>query len=251
MDKDRYYVNAELNDDEAYRDAINFARKFCNENGDIAKVILLARTKHNVDWLERIYGHDSLKKLFQGTRIKDCDAIFKIETLATFKKADIKNSLVITLALDTAELTQVDDHYDVRAIVAVPWQIPLLEKWIKSWGATDIRGQKPKETFASPPCVVKAALDELTKNINRSSGLTHPNDNHRAKTYVRALFKAGYELDVNQIHAYLVNELSWDSRHAESLEELIETLKAGKHFQGGDTTGLAKYINTWKESCGE
>lgn len=75
-----------------------------------------------------------------------------------------------------------------------------------------------------------------------STGIKYPSDNERAKTYIRALHKYEPELDGIIVEAYLVNSLNWETRHAQDVKKLIDTLNSGKTFQGGKENRTAKVL---------
>lgn len=77
-------------------------------------------------------------------------------------------------------------------------------------------------------------MQQLTASINMSTGISHPMDNDRAKTFIKALHKYEPELNADIIGSYLVRELNWETRHAKDIEKLIETLNSGSFFKGGE-----------------
>ena len=80
-----------------------------------------------------------------------------------------------------------------------------------------------------------------------STGIHHPMDNERAKTYIRSLHKYESELNPDSVRSYLVKDLHWDTQDAEDIVKLIETLNDGKYFQGGEKKGLQVYYKRWKK----
>lgn len=92
-------------------------------------------------------------------------------------------------------------------------------------------------------------MKQLTDSINMSTGISHPMDNDRAKTFIKALHKYEPELNADIIGSYLVRELNWETRFAKDIEKLIETLNSGSFFKGGEKTGLQNYYKKWKNEC--
>ena len=72
-------------------------------------------------------------------------------------------------------------------------------------------------------------------------------DEKRAKTYILSLHKYESSLNADIVGSYLVRELNWDTEDAKDVEKLINTLNNGKHFQGGQRTGLQHYYKQWKD----
>ncbi len=248
----KFYVNAEANDDDAYVRAMDFASELSNKDSDIDRIILLVNTKQNTGWFQRIFDDQMVKKLFNGIRFNDSPALFKIETLKTYTnfKYGSSKDIVITCGLDSKDILIIDDFYSAKYVIAMPWLISLTEKWIKTWNAIEISGNQNEDLdFSEPSCIVKQALNSLSRTINMSTGINHPSDNNRAKTYILALHKYEDDLDADIVGSYLVRQLNWDTKHAKDVEKLISTLNSGKYFQGGERKGLQNYYKKWKTEC--
>ena len=246
----KFYVDTEGNDDNAYRLAIQFACKLAQKDSSIKRIVLYIATKQNTGWFGRLFGNDFVKRAFDGVKFPDCSAIFKFETKITYKSFEYGNSsdIIICCGIDSDDILTIDDYSSVKYIIAVPWLKKLTEKWIKTWNAIEISGKKETEHFPELSPIVKIAMTPLSQTINMSTGISHPLDNSRAKTYVRALYKYESELNANAVGAYLIRELHWETKHAKDIENLIITLNNGKYFQGGEKTGLQKYYKQWKNA---
>lgn len=253
MTKQRFYIDTEGNDDAAYKEAMKYACKLADENSDITHVVLLIGTKNNTGWFERLYGAATVKQLFTGVRFDGCKPLFRFETLKTYKQkySSSPSEIVITCGLDEKDISPIDDSYSVNSIIVVPWLRQRIEKWVKTWKPTELRGKPLTPTYPEPSCIVKKAMEDLTGSINITTGITHSMDNDRAKTYILALHKYEPSLDANIVGAYLVSELGWDVQYASEIENLINTLNTGKYFQGGERTGLHNYYKRWKEECNQ
>lgn len=55
------------------------------------------------------------------------------------------------------------------------------------------------------------------------------------------------EVTSSQIENILITELNWKSGNAARVGELLDRLKKGHTFQGGDKKGLVKIYKGWKE----
>lgn len=247
---EHFYIDTELNDDNAYKEAMQYACRLAENNAAIKRVVLLAATKNSVDWIERAFDSKTVKQLFDGMTFKNCKPIFKLETIKTYKGNTAPQDVVITIALDDKDILPLDDLYSTIAVIVVPWQKKYIQKYIDTWNPIDIRtGASSEEPIKEPSCIVKVALEELTNSINMGTGISNPLDNRRAKTMVLTLHKYEQELDGSLISSYLIRELGWDSRPASEIEKLITILNSGKSFQGGIRTGLQHAYKNWKEMC--
>ncbi|HUX56305.1 MAG TPA: hypothetical protein VMV77_04985 [Bacteroidales bacterium] len=245
--KSKFYVDAETNDDKAYQLAMSFACELSKKDNQIERIVLFISTIETTGWFNRIFGPDTVKQLFKGHKFTNCPVPFKFETKLTYKEFGNASDIVITCGIDSEDLFKIDDYYSVKYIIAVPWLRELTEKWIRTWDADEISGKTKSEKMPEPSPIIKIALQHLTRTINLSTGITHPSDNERAKTFIRALHKYEPELNPDIVGAYLIKELSWHTKHAKEIEKLIETLNNGLFFKGGAKTGLKEYYKQWEQ----
>ena len=248
----KYYINAEANDDNAYQLAMKFACDLSKKDTEVKRIVLYIHSKQNTGWFDRLYGNETVKNLFNGLKFNNCPVPFKLETKLTYKKSQYSNAsdIVISCGIDSENVLEIDDYRSVKYIIAVPWLKKLTEKWIKTWNAVEITGKgKNNESFPEPSCIVKRAMESLSATINMSTGISHPMDNNRAKTYILVLHKYEPNIDSDIIGSYLVRELNWSTSHAKDIENLIDTLNKGKYFQGGERKGLQNHYKRWKEEC--
>lgn len=249
MMKQRFFIDTEGNDDKAYQEAMVHSCKLASAYPELKQVILLIPSKNNTGWFERLYGDEVVKKLHKGTTFKDCPLLFKFESIKTTKGYFQEPTIVITCGLDTDILEKIDDSF-ARVIIAIPWLKDNITKWVQRWNPTELRG---KTNTTAPPenpsCIVIKALQALTKEINMSTGIIHPNDEFLAKTYIRALHKYEHGLDSDAIMNFLVTNLNWETRFANDIKNLIDILNSGKSFKGDSLNDLDYYYNKWKEEC--
>ena len=250
MEKERYYTENEgpiaKNEMIALQKAVELSRQI----DEIQEITILIRTKSNTGYISRTIGSQYLKGLFKGTlNAYPNGPKLKIETIRTFDKIygwQKKNSILLSFGLDSKELFKYDDDPSIKAMVAHQWMKTGVTEWAKAWGAIEMTSNNRAEFTELPDAIVQEALDELSKVINPSTGITHHMDNATCKTYLRALNKYGYELDPIKIKSYLIAGLGWENDHAEDVIKLIEKLNSGSYFQGGEKTGLQHHIKRWK-----
>ena len=252
----KFYIDTQGNDDKAYQSAMRYAcDELSKKDAEIKKIVLYIHTKKNTGWFDRLYGSDVVKKLFNGSLLKgfSCTVPFKFETKLTYKKYQYQYSsgtdVVICCGINADDILKIDDYHSVKYIIAIPWLKTSVEKWIRTWNAKKISGKENDEKYPEPSPIVQLAMRELTTEINMTTGIVHPHDNHMAKTFIKSLHKYEPELNADSVRAFLVRELHWDTRHAKDVEKLIETLNDGRYFKGGQKTGLQNYYKRWKKEC--
>lgn len=240
MDKLRYYIDTHGNDDSAYEEALALACKLSNQDNQINRVVILIHVKYQTGYFEKILSTETIKKLENGYRFSNCNALFKFETLKTFKDINTHSQVIIACGFDSNEIFPYDDSHSVKVIIAIPWLKDGLKNWVQTWNPNELRGGQ-SVTIVIPSAIVVTALKELDSIV---SGTSHPNDEETTKKYVRALFK--YEtLDSDIIRGYLVRDLKWHAKDADQIKAWIDKLKAGKSFKGGANTGLHVYYKKW------
>lgn len=243
----KYFVDTYGNADRKARlRAILYADTIAKKDEFVQRIVLYIATKANTGWFDKIFDQREIKKLFSGTRIHNIKVPIKIETINTYKKCYGSNDIVIAFGTSSEELYKLEDNTCANYIICIPWVKEHSEEWITSRNAINI-DTGTANIFSQPSQIVIVALEELSNSINMSTGIKYPSDNERAKTYIRTLHKYEPELDGIIVEAYLVNSLNWETRHAQDVKKLIDTLNSGKTFQGGKKTGLQKYYEWWKK----
>lgn len=246
MEKIRYYNNNTGPIKEAEVLAFKKALQLCKEMENISEVVLLVHTKNNTGYLERIFGTRNLNLYFKGIRLDPTYPVFKIETVRTFSDSWKRSIILVCFGLRSDELSKYEDFESVKAIIAHQWKDPDVQNWAKSWGAINLDSEEKIKKMPFPNEVAQEAFNDLSNSINMSTGITHPMDEEKCKTYLRALYKYNYRLDPAEIFAYLTTELNWESNHANDVIKLINKLNSGGYFTGGAKTGLQNYIKDWR-----
>lgn len=250
MEKLRFYTDnigpVAENESASLKKVIDLSR----ELKEINQIIILIHTKNNTGYIDRTIGAKYLKGLFQGSvSVFKGGPTMKLETLNTFGKSygyQQKNVILLAFGLGSKELFKYDDNQYIKAIVAHQWSEGGVREWANAWGATELISGKEQQDKELPDKIVREAFIELSGSINLSTGITHPMDNERCKTYLRALQKYNYELNPVEINTLLLSELGWTSRYAEDVIKLVNTLNEGRFFKGGEKTGLQNHIKRWK-----
>lgn len=227
MSKQRFFIKTSGNDDNAYKEAIEYACALAENDPQIKKIVLLIATKENTGCFEGIFNKEEIKKLRNEAPLKLCRVNTILRTKQTYNC--FADDIVITCGLDSDSVFEIDYHREdlcVKAIIAIPWLANGLDKWVKTWGPIELRTQQPAAVYSAPSNISKIALEKLTKSINMSTGIVHHADEHLAKEYMHTLYKNGQSLDANIIGAYLMRELGWEAYRAKDIENLINNLNS-------------------------
>lgn len=250
--KNRYYVEIEHDgyDEKAYLQVFKFSLQLSKIDRDIKRIVCYIHTKRNIGYFNQIFDDGTIKKLLAGNvLVNPFQLPLTIQTKSTYSLNKYHNSnhdLVLAFGMDKEDLEVLDDYAGIEYIVAIPWLRDKTAPWIERWEAKEITGKENNKKVSHLSGIVKIAFTELSAVINKSTGITHPMDNGRAKTYIRALHKYEPELNADAVVSFLVTELGWTSAHANDVGNLISKLNEGRYFQGGDKTGLQNHYKRWK-----
>lgn len=213
---------------------------------DVNVITFYVHTFDSTDWIERMLGEGATQLLRDGH--EQDGIVFNLETHRTFDDHG-DDCILVALGQNSDTLFELECVHKIQAIVALPWVQDECYEWASSLDAYDLASEETQGSF-DLSCVVEKALEQLTQAINITSGITNPHDERRAKTYIRALNKYDYELNVSAIKAYLV-ENNWTKNGMNTMADLISTVNEGGYFQGGERTGLHHHRNRWQEECDE
>lgn len=251
--KNRYYVEIEQDgyDEKAYLRVFKFALLLTQKDRDVKRIVCYIHTKGNIGYFASLFDDSLIKMLLTGhVMVEPFPVPLTIQTKSSYSKNKYfsgNHDLVLAFGMDKEDLEVLDDYYGIEYIVAIPWLKDKTAPWIERWNVREITGKQYDKNVSEVSDIVKVAMTELSSVINMSTGISHPSDNNRAKTYIRALYKYEPELDAEAVVSYLVTGLGWTSSHANDVGKLITTLNEGRYFRGGEKTGLQDYYKRWKE----
>ena len=255
--KNRYYVDIEHDgyNEQAYLQAFKFALLLSKEDSDVKRIVCYVHTKVNTGYFNHLFDGNAIKKLLAGdVHVNPFPVPLTIQTKSTYshyKYYSSNHDLVLAFGMDKDDLEVLDDYKGIEYIVAITWLKDKTALWVERWNTREITGKKSAQNASDVSDIVKVAMTELSSIINRSTGISHPSDNNRAKTYIRALYKYEPELDAEAVVSYLVTKLGWTSAHANDIGKLITILNEGRYFQGGDKTGLQNHYKRWKDKSND
>jgi hypothetical protein len=119
--------------------------------------------------------------------------------------------------------------------------------WRRARQAIDLTGRAP--TLEHPSLnddVVAEALRSLTIRVNVSTGIGHPSDRAAAIHAFRILKHGGHTWEPANIKAWAMAN-GWSARHADSLAEIAEGVKAGKAYRAGANSWRDDILAQWRQ----
>ena len=251
--KNRYYVEIEYDgyNEKAYLQAFNFALQLSKKDREVKRIVCYVHTKGSTGYFASILDANTIKELLKGDiQVNPFPVPLTIQTKSTYFKNRYcfsNHDLILAFGMDKEELEVLDDYDGIEYVVAIPWLKDEISPWIERWNVKEITGKQNGKKISGISNIVKIAMSELSAVINKRTGISHPSDNNRAKTYIRTLHKYEPELNADDVVFFLITELGWTSAHANDVGKLITTLNEGRYFRGGEKIGLQNHYKRWKE----
>lgn len=251
--KTKYYADAYGPDTKALTACILKAFELADSDDEVERVVLYSYTKNNFMQVDKIFGADNVNQMFSHPmKFNKCTKPIKCATEITYKKeCEYRNTpkdVVICCHMDSKAVFKVDDYKTAKYIIALSWNMEGLNEWKTRWHAQNVLGSiadnEPKHEI-NP--ILAIALREMNNRMFNTKSLAHPNDEETCKTYVRTIHKYLPEVTPSDIEDYLVTELGWDNQDSSEVGKLLQRLKDGRTFRGGQKTYLKEYYNHWKQ----
>lgn len=253
--QNKFFIETEGPEKDKLATAIKYAIYLAKKDNHIQHIVLYSYTKQNFMQVDAIFGHDIVTEMFKKPIVfEGIETPFKCETRITYEKN--KNShnstdIVIACHTDADILYKLDDYRNVKYIISVPWIMENTQPWINRWNASEILPNgniKPSAVSneRTSVSILDIALEEMDINMFRTKSLSHKSDEETCKTYIRTINKYLPYVTPDELANKLVTTLLWSSKNAEEASELLNRLKSGKTFKGGQKTGLQEYFKRWK-----
>ena len=157
-----------------------------------------------------------------------------------------KESVFICCHVDSQEAFKVDDYRTAKFIIALSWLPDGLNEWKARWNAQNVLDDTEVIEEAPKNNLLLTALKDMDVQMLGTKCLSHKNDEESCKTYIRAIHKYLPEVQPQEVKNYLVTEFGWENKNASKVGTLLQCLKEGGTFRGGQTTYLKEYYNRWK-----
>lgn len=129
-------------------------------------------------------------------------------------------------------LDTIDGLHGEADVLYIPWIEGEYENWAATWNATAIGDGASTSPAAEPTSgVVLIALQQLTAQVNVSTGIVHPSDRQAAIRTLETLHHKQSKATPEQIRRQLIR-LEWDPKDAQTVMELAEFIASGRRPKG-------------------
>ena len=249
--KNKFYADAYGADLNALEACVKKAFEIADADDEIARVVLYSYTKNNFMQVSRVFGDDYVDEMFtRPLRFRECSKPIRCMTAITYKKEceyrDSPKDIVVCCHMDSRDVFKVDDYRTAKYIIALSWTLDGLDAWKKRWNAQNVLDEESEGLVTPHNSILMTALREMDIRMFKTKNLGHPNDAETCKTYIRAIHKYLPEVMPAELENCLVTELGWENRNATEVGGLLQRLKEGRTFRGGQKTYLKEYFTRWK-----
>lgn len=250
--KTKYYVDAYGPDENALVACVRKAIEIAQLDDEIQRIVIYSYTKKNFMQVNKLFGVELVNKMF--SKPVDLDGIrvpIVCATEITYKREceyrDSPKDVVICCHMDSKAVFKVDDYNTAKYIIALSWTLDGLNEWKMRWKAQNLLSEETNNVNLESDAIslMKTALNEMDVRMFETKTLGHPDDVETCKTYIRTIHKYLPEITPMQIQNCLVTELGWKNKDAAEVGGLLQKLKEGKRFIGGQKNRLKEYYNRW------
>lgn len=250
--KNKYYADAYGPDLNALIVCVKKAFEIAEADDEVARIVFYSYTKNNFMQVSRVFGDDNVDRMFtRPLRFSECSKPIRCATVITYKKEceyrDSPKDVVVCCHMDSKDVFKVDDFRTAKYIIALSWTTDGLSAWKSRWNAENVMGKSEEVDEAPSNDILLTALKEMDVRMYETKSLTHPNDEETCKTYIRAIHKYLPNVNPAEVENTLVTGLGWEHKNASEVGKLLQRLKDGRTFRGGQKTYLKEYYNSWKE----
>lgn len=253
--KNKYYADANGVDINALLACVKKAFEIAEADDEVARVVFYSFTKNNFMQVSRVFGGDYVNIMFtRPLRSSECSKPIRCMTTITYKKEceyrDSPKDVVVCCHMDSKDVFKVDDYRTAKYIIALSWTTDGLSAWKKRWNAQNVLEEETEGTFTPPKNrLLMTALQEMDSQMFQTKNLGNPDDEETCKTYIRTIHKYMPEIMPSEVVDCLVTELGWENRNASEVGSLLQRLKDGRTFRGGQKTYLKVSFTRWKAKC--
>lgn len=249
----KYYADAYGPDIKALVAYVRKAFELADSDDKVECVVFYSYTKNNFMQVGKIFGEDNVNQMFsRPMKFKECTKPIKCATEITYKREcqykNMPKDVVVCCHMDSEAVFKVDDYMTAKYIIALSWNMEGLNEWKMRWHAQNVSGSfTDNESKHEIDPILPISLREMDNRMFNSKSLAHPDDEESCKTYVRTIHKYLQGVTPSDIENYLVTELGWNNRESSEVGKLLQRLKDGRTFRGGQKTYLKEYYNHWKQ----
>jgi hypothetical protein len=223
----RAFFNTDATRDEEFTRAMAWLHERAEETGDACVIVIVCAGKANIENLTGVLGAANVKRLVSGQSLMMGTRAVVLRLLSRGVSRDIRANAVLALWLNDKDLAVVDDERP-SSICLMPWVLDHSRRWIESWSPIDLISGQPLQgvgTIDDP--VVLGALKSLTNSVNLAHSILGTTDRDEVVETIKALRKAGHNLDPACIRAWAVTN-GWGAEIADVLREIVQKINDGK-----------------------
>ena len=130
----KYYINKEgITDKSIWKEAFAYALSLLKNDKSIERIVFYFSKKEKIEvWFDKKEDKEFIDSLWQGMQnTKNKNVIFCARTAQTYTKDNCYNDIIISMGCISSILKDIDKYKTAKYVIAVPWQLCLIDEWIK------------------------------------------------------------------------------------------------------------------------
>ena len=194
-----FYIKTEQYSKGNFEEALKFAINLFKEDSTIGRIVILVYTKNQYQLIQPPFTEKTIK---QGA-LSSNGVVFKFDTLKTYTPGyGNKRDIVVIAGVSPLDIQRIEDEYNVKYFVYVPWNMEECISWLRAHTATEIISKEVLEPQSSIDPTVQKAIDWLKSTSYPNQGFHHALDEDRLKSVSNALHEMNIPIEAESIIKY-------------------------------------------------
>ena len=134
----KFYINSEgINDKTVWKRAFVFALSLLKKDKCLERIVFYFSKKDKIEvWFDKEKDNKLISDLWAGRKYMEYgDVVFCAKSSLMYHKDNCCNDIVISFGCMSCVLKELDKHGSAKYIIAVPWQLSLIDEWVKEYNA--------------------------------------------------------------------------------------------------------------------
>jgi hypothetical protein len=222
-------------------------------NNDVNKrsALLAVPLKANLqDAISSVMRETNVKRLGKGEKVTISNSNVQISLLTERKTIYSWDGPILVIYPTKRLLDKIDGLTEVTDVLVIPWTLEEVQFWVDTWSAIEL-GANPQAKTAKPFSnpIVEAALENLTRRVNLSTGITHPRDRSLTIELFKILRDNEISYNPDEVRAWLVLH-GWNPEDADNVKQVAIDVLARKRLRSdGQSRWRKDILEIWKEGA--
>jgi len=245
----RYIIPQKYGENGPIIEALKLIISLHRKSNQSKEITLLIPTKSQLNGtiIEASLGSARCKDLSSGHNVKVTENLsLKCETTRTIKSYS-QTDIILCVFPSEKMLDLVDSVVGLEIAIIIPWIEKETDIWKKTWNPVILseKPSEPEDLIDNP--VVEEAMKMLTRRVNLSTDLSHPNDKGAAVEILRILRNNRENFNPDALKSWALRN-GWTPKGAENLRSYAQAIIEGKSIRGDSGAWKPNIIDILRES---